>query len=572
MANAWLNGLQQILGINISKEDKEQDVDVKKSIQLPEPPKADGAIELDVGQFQQFGTTFDYKVPEDEVQLITKYRDMAMQPEFDRAINEIVNEFFAYQEDAMPVSLNLDEVKLSESTKKKVHDEFDYLLNLMNFKTDSYEIFKRWYIDGRLFYHKVIDENAKKKGIQQLKYIDPRKIRKVRQLEKSSKKPDLKTQIETNLKYKEYYVYNPKGITNNNPQGIAISKDSIAYVHSGLFTNDNKTVLSYIHKAIRFFNTMRNVEDSVVIYRLARSSEKRVFNVELGDIPAAQAQQHMNKVIDKFRKRLSYNPQTGEVIEQKRFTTMLEDFWFAKRNGQGTTVEFLQGGQNLGEMEDVEYFKKKFYESLDVPINRLDPNSTFTLGRASEITREELRFQKFISRLRKRFSHLFEDLLKTQLILKNIMTEKDWNEFVKQMSFDYLEDNFFSELKMSEIYQNRFATAQATGFQGNLVSAYWIKKNLLQMTEEEIEDDGDKMAEEGAEQDAAGLGAEKEEQDEDEFTPGKEPADTKLMIRPGNQGEKPAEDGSNSNITEAYMKKEDLTDFYEAVEKIFEGD
>lgn len=504
MANFW----EKLLGINLSKEDASKDIETKNSFQLPEPPRADGAIEIDSSNFLQFGTSFEYQMPEDEVQLITKYRELAEQSEFSRAIDEIANEFFAYDNDSMPVDLNLDNLKLSENIKKKIREEFDNILHLLNFKTDAYDIFTRWYIDGRLYYHKVIDEKNKKNGILQLKYIDPRKIRKVRREIKEPGKSsniNIKSNVRLNIKYDEFYIYNPQGINNSNVQGVPIQKDSISYVHSGKFTKENKTVISHLHKSIRFYNTLRNIEDSVVIYRLSRASEKRVFNIELGDLPHAQAQEHMKKVVDKFRKRLSYNPQTGEVIEQKRFMTMLEDFWFAKRDGKGTTVDFLQGGQNLGEIEDVDYFKKKFYESLNVPITRLDPTIGFTLGRASEISREELKFTKFVSRLRKRFSFLFEDLLRTQLILKNILTEKEWNEINQNITFDYLEDNYFSELKETEIFSNRFNAARDTGVEGKLVSKLWVQKNLLRLTDEEIEAENKQILKEAEDDAEMGL-------------------------------------------------------------------
>jgi hypothetical protein len=489
---------EKLLGVNLTKD--EDEAKAKGAFQLPEPPKNDGSIEVDSSNFLQFGTSFDYAVPEDEVQLITKYREMAEQMEFDRAINHVVNEFFAYDTDTMPVSINLENTKLSDNIKKKITTEFDNILKMLNFGTDAYEIFSRWYVDGRLYYQKVIDEQNKSKGILALKYIDPRKIRKVRKKidDKSNKttQNNVKNNIRLDVQYKEFYVYNPTGINNTNVQGLQIEKDSITYVHSGKFTRENKTVISHLHKAIRWFNVLRNIEDSVVIYRLSRASEKRVFNIELGDLPQSQAEAHMKKVIDKFRKRLSYNPQTGEVIEQKRFMTMLEDFWFAKRDGKGTSVEFLQGGQNLGEMEDVDYFKKRFYESLNVPITRLDPTIGFTLGRASEITREELAFYKFISRLRKRFSYLFEDILKTQLILKNILKEQEWNDVYQDIHFDYLEDTYFSELKETEIWQNRFNAARDTGVEGKLVSRLFVQKKLLRLTDEEIADENKQLEKE----------------------------------------------------------------------------
>lgn len=511
------NFFQKLLGIELPENNEDQK---QGTFQLPESPRPDGAIEIDASNFLQFGTTFDYQIPEDETQLITKYREIAEQAEFARVVDEIANEFFAYDDDGMPVQLDLDKTKFSESIKKKITDEFDSILKMLNFQNDAYEVFIRWYIDGRLYYHKVIDENNKKKGILQLKYIDPRKIKKVRKIINDKGKPVfVRNDVELNKRYEEFFIYNPKGINGSNIQGVPISKDSITYIHSGKFSKDNKTVVSNIHKSIRWFNTLRNIEDAIVIYRISRASEKRVFNIELGDLPQAQAEAHMKKVIDKFRKRISYNPQTGEVIEQKRYMTMLEDFWFAKRNGQGTTVDFLQGGQNLGDLEDVEYFKKRFYESLSVPITRLDPTTMFSIGRSSEITREELKFKKFISRLRKRFSFMFEDILRTQLLLKNIISEADWNANYHDIKYDFLEDNFFSELKETEIWQNRFAAARDTGIEGALTSKLWVKKNILKFTDEEIEEDMEQMQEE-AELEAAMAPPEEGEEEGDDVQAG----------------------------------------------------
>ena len=551
MANFLTEQYEKLFGVKVTKDQSLENQIRDDVFQLPEKPTQDGSYEID-SSFFQIGTSFDYLVPEDENNLITKYRELALQPEFDRAIQDIVNEVFAYDEDAMPVAVKLDDVKsrkLSESTKQKIQEEFDSILHLLNFRTDSYEIFRNWYIDGRLYYQKIIDPKQKKKGILQLRYIDPRKIRKIRQvIEDKTKNPYIYQDIQTNKKYEDFYIYNPKGINNVNPQGIKIEKDSIAYIHSGLFTRDNKTVISNIHKAIRFFNVLRNIEDSIVIWRLSRSAEKRVFNIELGDMPNNQAESYMKKVIDKFRKKLSFNPTTGEIVEQKRFMTMLEDFWFAKRDGKGTTVDFIQQGPTLGDLEDVNFFKTKFYESLNVPVTRLDSTINFTLGRASEISRDELRFSKFISRLRKRFSFLFEDLLKTQLILKGIMNENEWNEISKEIVFDFLEDNFFSELKWSEIYLSRFSTMRETGVEGQFVSKQWIAENILRMTEEEIEQEKKRMKKESEEEGG--------DEDDDGF-PNQQPQ-PQQPPQPQNQGQpNPDDDIEESkfeDLVEKYLK------------------
>ena len=491
--NLW----DRIWGPSLEKktsEEPQQQIS-KNSLVLPDENTYDGSIIVDSSSFSQYGTNFDYQIPEDESVLITKYRDLAEQPEIDKAVNAIINECFSYDDDAMPVSIRLDDVKLSEPIKKKIREEFETILYMLNFKYDSYDVFKRWYVDGRLYYQKVYDENNIKKGIVQLKYIDPRKIRKVKR-KLDTKNSNLDKNL-TNQEYEEFYIYNPDGINNKDPRGYRISKDSITYIHSGLFTKENKTILSHLHKAIRFYNVLRSIEDSVVIYRLVRSAEKRVFNIEVGDLPTQAAEQQMKKVIDKFRKKLSFNPQTGEVIEQKRFMTMIEDFWFAKRDGKGTTVDVLTSGQNLGEMDDVDYFKKKLYESLNVPISRLDSTTGFSLGRASEISREELAFSKFISRLRKRFSGLFDDLLRSQLIAKKILTDKEWRDINRDVVYDFLEDNFFTEMKWSEIYQNRFNMMRdANDLVGEHFSKVWAQKNILKMSDEEIIEEKKKIEKE----------------------------------------------------------------------------
>lgn len=482
----------EIFGYNISKKrDEEEDGNVKNALNLPEEGFSPTPLDISPisGSFYHFGATVDAESNMDEVALVTRYREVARQPEFGKAIDNIVNDVFAYDESSLPVSVNLDNVEgISEKTKEKIREEFADLLNLLNFKNDSYDIFRRWYVDGRLFYHKVIDEKAPAKGIQQLRYIDPRKIRKVRN--RKNKAIATKENVEINNEYEEFYMYNPNGINSNTVKGLPLSKDSICYIHSGILSNDNKIVFSHIHPAIRFFNSLRQLEDSVVIYRISKAAEKRVFNVEVGDLPKEQAENYMQRLIAKFRKKLSYNPVTGEVVEQKRFMTMLEDYWFAKRDGKGTTVDVLPGAENLGQMEDVEYFKRKLYESLQVPITRLDPTANFTIGRVSEISRDELNFQKFVSRLRKRFSYLFDDLLRTQLILKKVITDKEWKEIAQDISYDFLEDNHFSELKNSELLSNRAQTLQSLeNYVGTYFSKDYVRKRVLNMSEEEIENE-----------------------------------------------------------------------------------
>ncbi len=481
---------------------------------LPEPKSNDGSLDISndygFGGAYGFGNNLlDYEAPQDEIKLVTKYRDLSGQSEIMRAIDDIINEAFSYDEDTYPVKLNITDEALSEATKKKIYDEFEYILGLLNFDSDAYEVFRRWYVDGRIYYQKIIDPNQPSKGIKQLRYIDPRKIRKIRK--RKGKPQNQQTQVqgvEVGVEYEEYYVYNPKGINQANPTGLKISLDAITFVHSGLFTKDNKTILSYIHQAIRFYNSLRNLEDAVVIYRLTRAPERRVFNVEAGQLPPNTAKEYLQNLMNKFRKKLSFDPITGEVLEQKRFLSMQEDFWFLKRDGKGTTVDILSGGQTLGELTDVEYFKKKLYESLNVPISRMDASQGFSIGRPSEITRDELKFSKFVSRLRKRFSHLFDDMLRTQLILKKIVTPEDWNRISKTLHYDFIEDNKFTELKDTEIYANRFNTLAIVAPQlGVFVSKKWAKVNVLRMTDEEIDEMQKEMDEEAKDDKKKGRNA-----------------------------------------------------------------
>ncbi len=476
--------LSRLFGYSVTKPEQESE----RRVTFSEPDNMDGAMEVNSGIYGGFYNVvknLDLDASIDETYLITNYRKIAQEPEFDKAIQDIVNEVFSYDGEVYPVSLNLQDVKIGKAAKKKITDEYEKILRMLNFKADAYDVFKKWYVDGRLYYHKVIDTNNPKKGIQELRPIDPRRIRKIRELIDHGK---AEHGVQINQKYEEYYLYNPSGLSNKNLTGLKIAKDSICFVNSGLFAKDSKSIISYIHKAIRFFNALRQIENSLVIYRLSRASEKRVFNIEIGDLPAQKAESYIQELIQRHRKKLTFNQETGEVAENTRFMTMQEDYWFPKRDGKGTQVDILSGGQNLGDIEDVMYFKNKLYESLNVPVSRLDSSTMFNVGRTSEMTRDELRFQKFINKIRKKFSGLFDDILKTQLLLKKIVTEEEWNQIIyPDLRYDYLEDNFFTEIKWSEIYQNRFTVmrdaveAKEQGF----VSKEWIRRNILNISDEE---------------------------------------------------------------------------------------
>lgn len=494
----------KLFGYTISKEDK-----VTRGLEsFTAPDKLDGALERSANDYGFTGFTSDMEgiTVTDESALITKYRNIAKQPEVDRAIDDIVNEAIVYDDNVDPVSINLDSLKKPDSFKDKIRDEFNTVLKLMNFKNESYEIFRRFYVDGRIYYHKIIDEKSPKKGVLELRYIDPRRIRKVRErkLKNGAAKMyrgfSFSQDVYTNSDYDEYFLYNPAGIEETTKQdGVRITLDTICYVHSGLMDQANKHVISNLHKAIKIFNQLRWIEDSLVIYRVARAPERRVFNIEVGDLPKNKAEEYVQNLIRSMKKRTYYDASTGEVADDRRFSSIMEDYWFPKRDGKGTTVDQLAGGQNLGDIEDVQYFKTKLYEALNVPSSRMEATTGFNLGRSSEISRDEVKFSKFITRLRKRFNGVFDDILGTQLVLKGILKYDEWLLIKEDINYDYVEDNFFTELKKSEIIGNRFQQLQMIENSiGTFVSKTWVAKNVLQLTDEEWEQMKKEMDEETA--------------------------------------------------------------------------
>ena len=451
---------------------------------------SDGALEIAPGGV--YGTYVDLEgTAKSEAELVTRYREMSTQPEADLAIDDIVNEAIVYNEKDPAVSIVLDDLKASVSIKNRIREEFDKVLRLLHFTTNAYELFRRWYIDGRLYYHIVIDESKPRDGIQELRQIDPRKIRKVKQAIKS--KDDKMNAIITKG-YLEYYIYHPRGISRTN-QGLKISKDSIIFCHTGLLDNRMAMVLGHLHKAIKPLNQLRMLEDATVIYRLARAPERRIFYIDVGNLPKMKAEQYLRDMMVKHKNKLVYDAQTGEVRDDRKFMTMLEDFWLPRREGgRSTEITTLPGGQNLGEMEDVEYFKKKLYKALNVPISRMEPESNFNLGRASEITRDELKFTKFVARLRNRFTQLFDNILETQLILTGVTSRKEWHEMREHIHYDFLEDNHFSELKYSEIMGDRLRLlGEVDSFVGKYFSKQYVRSHVLRMTEDEISDEDKQM-------------------------------------------------------------------------------
>lgn len=495
--------MAELFGFEITRKKDQQDL-----VSFAPKETDDGAMVVTAGG--TYGTYLDMEgSAKTEAELVVKYREMALQPECEKAIDEVTNEAIVKEGDEQIVSLNLDDIpELSDKIKKVVQEEFDIVSRLLNFNNFGYEIFRRWYIDGRLYYHIMIDENNPELGIQELRYIDPRKIRKVRLLAR-----ERKGQIYINRNTAEFYVYNEKGFkatgsTGMDNQGLRISTDTILHCTSGLMDKDGKLVLSYLHKAIKPLNQLRILEDATVIYRISRAPERRVFYIDVGQMPKMKAEQHMRDMMTKHKNRLIYDATTGDVRDDRKFMTMLEDYWLPRREGQnGTEITTLPAGQNLGKLEDVDYFEKKLYRSLNVPISRINPEtSAFSLGRSNEITRDELSFQKFIDRLRLRFSNLLLGALEKQLVLKKVFNKEEWDEIKDKIHFDYARDNYFAELKDAEILMNRLGVLQQIQpFLGMFFSQQYVKRKILYQTDEQMEEIEKQMAEDEQKMAAKGL-------------------------------------------------------------------
>ena len=451
-----------------------------------------------------FGQSIDLEgVYRTEFDLIKRYREMALHPEADSAIEDIVNEALVSDSNDVPVQLDLDHLNASDGIKKKIRDEFKYVLDLMDFDKKAHEIYRNWYIDGRIYYHKVIDLKKPHEGLQEIRYIDAMKMRYVKKQKQTNKdrfKNPSRLNDDNPMDYEfpeteEFFIYNPKvsfptGAIGQNSanSGIKMTKDSIAYATSGLVNRNNGTTLSYLHKAIKSLNQLRMIEDSLVIYRLSRAPERRIFYIDVGNLPKVKAEQYLRDVMMRYRNKLVYDASTGEIRDDKKYMAMLEDFWLPRREGgRGTEISTLPGGQNLGEITDIEYFKKKLYRSLNVPSSRMDGEGGFNLGRSSEILRDEVKFSKFVGRLRKRFSGLFIDMLRTQLLLKNIVTPEDWEIMSEHIQFDFLYDNHFTELKEAELMNERLGLlATVEPYVGKYYSQDWIRRRVLRQTDEEI--------------------------------------------------------------------------------------
>ena len=479
----------------------------QSSFALPTPAIDDGAVTITQNAY--YGTYVDLEGSiRNELELITRYREMANHPELEMAIDDIVNEAITHDVSGRTVDLVLDKLKQPEAVKKKILEEFENILDMLNFGNLSDDLFKRWYIDGRIYYHVVVNEKKPKDGIQELRYIDPRKIRKVREVKKEK---DPKTGADIIASIAEYYVYSDRGTTTQTygasvNSGLRIATDSIINVNSGMMDAKNTFVISYIHKAIKPLNQLRMIEDAVCIYRISRAPERRVFYIDVGNLPRGKAEQYLKDIMVKYRNKMVYDANTGELRDDRKHMSMLEDFWLPRREGgKGTEITTLPAGQNLGELEDVKYFREKLLQSLNVPLSRLQPSDggMIGVGRTSEVTRDEVKFTKFIIRLRNKFSQIFDHALRIQCVLKGICTAEEWETFKDKIYYDYKKDNNFTELRDAELLRERVSLLQLVDpYIGHYYSAEWVKKKILQFTDEDIQ----KMDKQMKEEADAGVG------------------------------------------------------------------
>ena len=492
-----------LFGFSLDKKTKPPSTGVKSPVA---PTEEDGIVTISAGGY--YGQYVDIDgISKNEFEMIRKYREVSLHPEVDAAIDEIVNESIVSDLNDSPVEVELSNLKVSDNIKNRIRDEFNEIKRLIKFDKKCYEIYRRWYIDGRLYYNKVIDLNNPTEGIKEIRYIDPLKIKKMRVV----KKPDKPTNPlvpgnPTSIDYgevTEYYLFNPKGFFTStstvagpsDKQGIKMSTDSITFVGSGLMDLNQNIPLSYLHKSLKAVNQLRMIEDALVIYRLSRAPERRIFYIDVGNLPKIKAEQYLRETMARYRNKLVYDASTGEIKDDKKFMSMLEDFWLPRREGgRGTEIQTLPGAQNLGELKDVEYFKKKLYKSLNLPPSRVNEEDTFSIGDTTEILRDELKFLKFIGRLRKKFSELFHDMLRTQLILKGVITPEDWEQMQEHIQYDYMFDNHFSELKDIEIINQRINVVnQLEMYVGTYFSREYVKRNILRMSDSQINEMKEQM-------------------------------------------------------------------------------
>ena len=479
--------MAELFGFNITRVKPQTD----PKQQFSQPQAEDGTQVVAAGGF--FGSYLDMEgTAKTEQDLIRRYREIALHPECDMAIEDIVNEAITSNENKQSVKVITDGLEYSSAIKVRIEEEFADVLRLLQFNTRGHDLFRRWYVDGRIFFQKVIDAENTKNGITELKYLDPRKIKKIREVRK--RRPEgmvSPTNINIADETVEYFVYNERGIQGSAAiQGIKIAVDTIAFCPSGMIDqNKNGLILSYLHKAIKPVNQLRMIEDAAVIYRIARAPERRIFKIDVGNLPKAKAESYLRDVMARYRNKLVYDASTGEIRDDRNYMSMLEDFWLPSREGgRGTDITTLPGGQNLGEVSDIEYFQKKLYRSLNVPVSRLEGSQGFNLGRTTEITRDELKFTKFVHRLRKKFTDLFNDLLRTQLVLKAVINEEDWQSISEKIKYDFLADGHFSELKDAELLRERIALANdVRDYVGKYFSVKFVRQSILKQSEREIE-------------------------------------------------------------------------------------
>jgi hypothetical protein len=478
----------ELFGFEIKKKAEEENTNSKSFVVPSDDTLDDGEGTIVRGAGSNHGTYYDLNfdtIKEEKIQ-IEQYRDIAQHPEVDAAIEDIVNEAIVTDESSSPVRLIVDDVEASDKVKKLLIEEFENIVKMLNFNWLGSDLFRIWYVDGRIYFHKMIDENNPKNGLKEIRHIDSTKIKKVKEVEKET---DPNTGVEFVKKVNEYYIFQEYGMgaTTN---ALKINKDAICSVSSGLLNTNRTRTLSYLHKALKPTNQLRMMEDALVIYRLARAPERRVFYIDVGNLPKNKAESYLASVMANYRNKIVYNAETGQVDNKTNQMSMLEDFWLPRREGgRGTEITTLPGGENLGQIDDITYFKSKLYRSLNVPVSRLDPENQamVSLGRASETTRDELKFQKFVSKMRKKFSTIFIDLLRTQVLLKGIFTEDEWEEHRQNFAVDFIKDSYFSEMKNSELLRERVATLREVDeFVGKYYSKEWVRKNILMQSDEDI--------------------------------------------------------------------------------------
>jgi hypothetical protein len=484
--------MAELFGFEILRKKPEQE--------LPSfAPKLEEDGALVVSEGGAYGQYVDLEgAVRNEAELVSKYREISMHPDIEMAVDDIVNEAIVMDPKKEIVSLNLDDLEQPDNIKKMIQEEFDNVIEMLEFNQHAYEIFRKWYVDGRLYYHLIIDEKAPREGIKELRYIDPRKIRKIKTQKRV--RANKTSNVIINKPAEEFYIYNDKGFakaptqgsTYNDPasQGIKIAVDSVVNASSGLVNVGGDMVIGYLQKAIKPLNQLKSMEDSLVIYRISRAPERRIFYIDVGNLPKMKAEQYLRDIMTRFKNRVVYDAQTGEIRDDRKHMTMLEDFWLPRREGgKGTEITTLPGGQNLGQIDDIVYFQRKLYKSLNVPITRLDPEQNYNFGRATEVSRDEVKFAKFVTRLRGKFSELFNKILEKQLILKGVITSEDWQEFRTNFKYEYSEDNHFAELRNTEILRDRISMLRdIDDYTGKYYSHEWVRRNVLYQTEEDMKE------------------------------------------------------------------------------------